>query len=120
MTKDTLAGTPGSNIWCPIPNGTRVRHQADGEEGIIDGLTQLVEGVRRNPDRLTQYRIDVGSPTRKLAAEQDLLIVVDHEGLVIMLKQPVEYRRHVTDRLRSAFQDNQFVTRKVQSGKINS
>src|ERR1043165_4949199 len=68
------------NSWRRIPDGVRVRHQTNGDEGAIDGITQIVEGPRRNPDRLTQYRIDVGGPTRKLAAEEELLIVLDDGG----------------------------------------
>ncbi len=32
------AGTP----WIRIPNGTRVRHRAEGKDGIVDGLTEIV------------------------------------------------------------------------------
>jgi len=95
--------------WRRIPDGVRVRHQANGEEGLIDGVTQIVEGSRRNPDRLTQYRIDVGASTRKLAAEDELLIVVDDGGLVMMLKQPAEYRQFVTEQLRLTLRDDRFV-----------
>ena len=95
--------------WRRIPDGVRVRNQTNGEEGMIDGITQIVEGPRRNPDRLTQYRIDVGASTRKLAAEEELLIVVDDGGLVMMLKQPAEYRQFVTEQLRLTWKDERFV-----------
>ena len=36
--------------WVRIPDGTKVRFREDGREGIIDGLTELVVGPRRNPD----------------------------------------------------------------------
>jgi hypothetical protein len=49
-------------------------------------------------------------PYRRLAAEDDLLIVVDDEGLVIMKKQSTEYRRHVTERLHGALSNDRFVT----------
>jgi hypothetical protein len=103
--------------WRRIPDGVRVRHQTNGDEGMIDGITQIVEGPRRNPDRLTQYRIDVGGSTRKLAAEEELLIVVDDGGLVVMLKQPAEYRQFVTAQLRMTWKDDRFVKKAGKSTK---
>ena len=101
--------------WRRIPDGVRVRHQTNGDEGLIDGVTQIVEGPRRNPDRLTQYRIDVGASTRKLATEDELLIVLDDGGLVMMLKQPAEYRQFVTEQLRLTWKDDRFVKK---AGKV--
>ena len=95
--------------WIRIPDGTRVRHRVEGQEGAIDGLTELVNGSSLNPDGRTQYRIDVGAPYRKLAGEDDLLILTDHEGLVIVIKQPADYRRILTERLHSALRDDRFV-----------
>jgi hypothetical protein len=60
--------------WVRIPDGTRVRHRVEGQEGAIDGLTELITDSSLNPDGRTQYRIDVGTPYRKLAAEDDLMI----------------------------------------------
>jgi hypothetical protein len=57
--------------WVKIPDGTKVRFCGDGREGGIDGLTELVVGSCRNPDRRTQYRINVGDPDRTLAIEDD-------------------------------------------------
>lgn len=95
--------------WVRIPDGTMVRHQPDGQDGFIDGLTELIAGSRRNPDGKTQYRINVGDPNRMLAVEDDLLILTDPEGLVKMVKQKGEYRRFVTDQLRGVLTADRFV-----------
>jgi hypothetical protein len=95
--------------WLRIPDGTKVRCRLEGYEGAIDGLTEIVHGSDLNPDGRTQYRVDVGTPHRKLAAEQDLLILADNDGLVIMHKANVEYRRHVTEQLRGIFNESRFV-----------
>jgi hypothetical protein len=95
--------------WVRIPDGTKVRHRSEGHEGFIDGLTEIVIGQARNPDRRTQYRMNVGEPSRKLAAEEDLLILTDHDGVVLMAKQKVEYRSSVTEMLRGTFSDDRFV-----------
>jgi len=50
----------------------------------------------------------VGKPQRLLVAEEDLLILVDEEGLVMMDKETASYRRDITERLRAAFQDDRF------------
>ena len=39
-----------------------------------------------------------------LVAEDELLVLTDAEGLVLILKQKVEFRRFMTDRLRAALQ----------------
>jgi len=99
----------GKKAWVRIPDGTKVRHRQEGHEGVIDGLTEIVNGPSRNPDGRTQYRVNIGEPVRKLAAEQELLILTDAEGLVMIAKQHVEYRRHVTARLHSVFTEDRFV-----------
>ncbi len=95
--------------WLRIPDGTKVRCRLEGYEGAIDGLTEIVQGTSLNPDGRTQYRVYIGVPNRKLAAEQDLLILTDHDGLIIMAKASVEYRRYVTERLHGMFNDDRFV-----------
>jgi hypothetical protein len=44
-----------------------------------------------------------------LVAEDALLIVIDKEGLVFMVKQHVDYRRLVTEQLRGDFSADRFV-----------
>jgi hypothetical protein len=95
--------------WVRIPDGTMVRHRQEGHEGYIDGLTEIVDGLDRNPDGRTQYRIKVGDTSRKLAVEDDLLIVTDANGLVLILKQKVEYRGVVSTQLHGAFAADRFV-----------
>ena len=73
------------------------------------GLTELVIGPARNPDGRTQYRINLGDPERMLVSEDALLIVVDKEGLVSILKQNVDYRRLMTAQLRGGFSADRFV-----------
>ena len=94
--------------WTQIPKGTRVRLAEGGMNGVIDGMTELVVGPARNPDGRTQYRINVGSPLRMLAAQQDLLVLTDAAGLVIVLKENLEYRRIVTEQLRLQMTDDRF------------
>jgi hypothetical protein len=96
--------------WIKIPNGTKVRHRSEGSDGVVDGLTEIVSGPGRNPDGRTQYRIDVaGADAMLLAAEDDLLILTDKDGLVLILKQQEGYRRHVTERLQATFAADRFV-----------
>jgi hypothetical protein len=96
--------------WLRMPNGTKVRHRVEGYEGSIDGLTEIVEkGAALNPDRRTQYRVDVGQPQRKLAPEADLLILSDADGLMMIGKQHAEYRRQVTQWFRGRFADDKFI-----------
>ena len=112
MSTDGTQGclAPGKT-WARMPNGTKVRHRVEGYEGSIDGLTEIVaKGSTLNPDKRTQYRINVGAAAqRKLAAEDDLLIVADKDGVMVMEKQKVEYRREVTKRFRSLFTEGKFV-----------
>ena len=95
--------------WVRIPDGTKVRLREDGREGVIDGLTELVVGLGRNPDSRTQYRINVGDPDRTLAIEDDLLVLTDADGVVLMVKQKGEYRRVVTQQLQAVFAADRFV-----------
>ena len=73
--------------WVRIQDGTRIRFREDGREWIIDGLTELVVGLGRNPDSRMQYRINVGDLDRTLVFEDDLLALTDEDGVVLMLKQ---------------------------------
>jgi hypothetical protein len=98
-----------TKTWKRIPDGTRVRLRENALEGVIDGLTELVIGPTRNPDGRTQYRVNLGDPERMLVAEDALLIVIDKEGLVSMLKEKAEYRRLVTEQLRGGFSADRFV-----------
>ncbi|MGH7227679.1 MAG: hypothetical protein ACREIH_00580 [Nitrospiraceae bacterium] len=94
--------------WVRIPDKTTVRHRLDDHQGAVDGLTEIVTGPKRNPDGRTQYRIDVGQPQRLLAAEEDLVILLDDEDLIMMNKEKIEYRRGMTERLRGVFREDRF------------
>ena len=95
--------------WVRIPDGIKVRHRLEGLEGVISGLTEMVTGLSRNPDGRTQYRVNVGAPAMKLAAEDDLMILTDQDRLVVMEKQKADYRSSVTEYLHRAFADDRFV-----------
>lgn len=96
--------------WMRIPDGTRVRLRLEGKDGAIDGLTELVQGKSLNPDHRTQYRVFLGEPSRRLAGEEELLILVDRDGLILMDKKvAVEYRSHLTALLHGAFAEDKFV-----------
>lgn len=101
--------TTGVKSWMRIPDGTKVRIREGGQEGVIEGLTELVVGPGRNPDGRTQYRLNVGDPTRMLVAHEGLQILTDAEGLVLIVKQNVDYRRIVTERLRAEMSADRFV-----------
>ncbi|HEY7532053.1 MAG TPA: hypothetical protein VH681_04615 [Nitrospiraceae bacterium] len=98
-----------TKTWRRIPDGIRVRLRENSREGVIDGLTELVIGPARNPDGRTQYRVNLGHSERVLVAEDALVIVIDKEGLVYMLKEKVDYRRLVTEQLRGGFSEDRFV-----------
>ena len=107
---DAKPSNPRStSSWVRIPDGTKVRHRHEGQEGFIDGTTLLVIGPHRNPDGKTQYRLNVGTPARQLVAEDDLCILLDSKNLVIMGKQTEAYRRIVTEQLHSVFADDRFI-----------
>ena len=106
--KDSKVET-GKN-WYRIPNGTKVRHRMGGDEGVIDGLTEIVQGTNLNADGRTQYRVHVAATSQvKLAADVDLLFLKDADGLVMMLREKIDYRRYVTERLHGVFSDDRFV-----------
>ena len=109
MANPKAEGVRTGKKWVRIPDGTKVRFREDGREGIIDGLTELVVGPGRNPDGRTQYRINVGDPDRILAIEDDLIVLTDADGIVLMVKQKGEYRRVVTQQLQAVFTADRFV-----------
>ena len=100
--------TKPAKPWMRIPNGTKVRLREGGQEGVIDGLTEFVLGSDRNPDGRTQYRINVGEPVRLLMAQEGLVVLTDTEGLVLMGKENIDYRRVVTDQLRAELPADRF------------
>ena len=99
----------GNKPWTRFPNGTKVRLLEGGQEGSIDGTTELVMGPGRNPDGRTQYRLNVGDRSRLLAGQGDLAVLTDKDGLVLISKQTIEYRRLVTDQLRAELTADRFV-----------
>ncbi len=109
MPNTKAEGVHTVKIWVRIPDGTKIRFREDGREGIIDGLTELVVGPGRNPDSRTQYRINVGDSDRTLAIEDDLLVLTDEDGVVLLVKQKGEYRRVVTHQLQAVFAADRFV-----------
>ena len=104
-TKAIAANKP----WTRFPNGTKVRLLEGGQEGLIDGMTELVVGPSRNPDGRTQYRLNVGDRNRMLAGQGDLAVLTDKEGLVLIERQTIEYRRLVTDQLRAELASDRFL-----------
>jgi hypothetical protein len=98
-----------AKTWMRIPDGTKVRLCEGGREGVIDGLTELVVGPGRNPDGRTQYRLNVGDQARMLVAQEALLVLTDVDGVVLMHKQNIDYRRIVTERLRAEISADRFV-----------
>lgn len=104
-TKPIAANKP----WTRFPKGTKVRLLEGGQEGVIDGLTELVMGPGRNPDGRTQYRLNVGDRSRLLAGQSDLAVLIDKDGVVLIEKQNIEYRRIVTDLLRTELAHDRFV-----------
>jgi|SRR5690348_17287552 len=103
------SGNSAARTWKRIPDGIRVRLRENAEEGVIDGLTELVVGPARNPDGRTQYRVNFGQSARMLVAEDALVIVIDEQGLVLMRKEKIDYRRLVTEQLRGGFSEERFV-----------
>ena len=109
MTNPKAEGLHTVKKWVRILDGTKVRLGDDGREGIIDGLTELVVSPSRNPNSRTQYRINVGNPDRTLVIEDDLLVLTDEDGVVLMVKQKGEYRHVVTQQLQAVFTTDRFV-----------
>ena len=109
MSQIQAGNLKAAKTWKRIPDGTRVRLRENTQEGVIDGLTELVVGPARNPDGRTQYRVNFGHPERMLVAEDALVIVSDEEGLVLMRKEKTDYRRLVTAQLRDGFSEDRFV-----------
>ena len=109
MTNPKADGLHTVKRWVRIPDGTKVRFLEDGREGIIGGLTELVVGPGRNPYSRPQYRINVGDLDRILAIEDDLLVLTDADGVVLMVKQKGEYRRVITQQLQAVFAADRFV-----------
>lgn len=113
MSEEKSAKVAAGSPWIRIPNGTKVRHKSEGKDGVVDGLTEIVEGPGRNPDGRTQYRIDMaGATAMHLAAEDDLVLLTDKAGLVLILKQQEGYRRRITERLHATFAADRFVVLK--------
>jgi hypothetical protein len=83
-----------------------VKHRHEGKEGFIDGLTECAD---RNPDGRTQYRMNIGIPTRRLVVEDDLSILIDDEDLVIMIRHKAAYRRSVTAQLHEVLANDRFI-----------
>jgi hypothetical protein len=103
MTNPKTEGLHTMKRWVRIPDGTEVRFCEGGHEGTIDGLTELAMGSGRNPDSLTQYRINVRDPYRTLAIEDDLLVLTDADDVVLMVKRKGEQRRVVIKQLQAGF-----------------
>jgi hypothetical protein len=101
--------TTAHKQWTRIPNGTKVRLSEGGQEGVIDGLTELVVGPGRNPDGRTQYRLNVGDQARLLVGQDALKVLTDAEGLVMIAKEKIAYRRIVTEQLRAELTPDHFV-----------
>jgi len=109
MSQTEAGNQRAAKTWRRIPDGIRVRLRENAQEGVIDGLTELVIGPARNPDGRTQYRVNFGHSDRMLVAEDALVIVIDEEGLVLMRKEKIDYRRLVTEQLRGGFSEDRFV-----------
>lgn len=109
MPETQRASNTVETRWVRIPDGTKVRLRENGQEGVVDGLTELVAGPGRNPDGRTQYRINLGDQARTLVIEDDLLVLIDADGMVLIAKQKPEFRRFVTARLRGVLAADRFV-----------
>jgi len=64
-TKAISAAKP----WTRFPNGTKVRLLEGGQEGLIDGMTELVVGPGRNPDGRTRCNRTARSQLPSYASE---------------------------------------------------
>ena len=105
MSTNTL---DAGKAWMRIPDGTKVRLMQGGQEGVVDGLTEIVMGTGRNPDGRTQYRINVGTGARVLMPQGNLLVLTDADGVVLILKATIDYRRLVTEWLRAELPSDRF------------
>jgi len=89
------------------------RHEGQVSRGRTRRDYRRTDGIGRgpcrNPDSRTQYRINVGDPDRTLAIEDDLLVLTDADGVVLMVKQKGEYRRVITQQLQAVFAADRFV-----------
>ena len=89
------------------------RHEGQVSRGRTRRDHRRADGVGRGPGRnsgsRTQYRINVGDPDRTLAIQDDLLVLTDADGVVLMVKQKGECRRVVTQQLQAAFAADRFV-----------
>jgi hypothetical protein len=83
-----------------------LRGQIGGDHRRADGIGL---GSGRNPDSLTQYRINVRDPDRTLAIEDDVLVLTDADGAALMVKQKGEHRRVVTQQPQARFSADRFV-----------
>ena len=100
-----------------IPGGTKVRHRRERYEGTVEGLTAIVSRVAKprldghvRYSASVGYRVDVGTHQRKLATEEDLLMLVDPDDLIIMERVNLAYRRRLTTQLRRIFTEGRFTT----------
>jgi hypothetical protein len=69
----------------------------------------LVVGPGRNPDCRTAVPHQHRRSRPALAIEDDLLVLTDADGVVLMMKQKGEYRRVVTQQLQAVFTPNPFL-----------
>jgi hypothetical protein len=65
--------------------------------------------LRSGQTRSAQYRLNVGDQSRILAGQGDLAVLTDKEGVVLIEKQNIEYRRLVTEQLRAELASDRFV-----------
>ncbi len=94
-----------------IPDGMKMQHRYERYEGVVDGLTEIVTGSRRNLDGRTQYRLKTGLHRRQLVTENDLCILLDDCDLAIMKHAKAPHHRSITEHLRSVFVEDRYVRR---------
>jgi hypothetical protein len=86
-----------------------VRHRFEAYTGVIDGSMEIVADSERNPDEKTQYRVKVGDSPRLFVAENHLNILLDQKHVVLVDREPDQYHRAFTDRLRAVFPEDRFM-----------